>query len=429
MNSFIYQKYTYENKDEYFVIKYYYEIKNIETFIHQIKVPKKIIKNKGKNFEKIIFELGIMEMINYYKLTLSKEIIIKCGFLNQKQKAFFKKTFKKGLSELLYRNKIKQFNFSIQTLSAKRIIKEKLNLKGNLIPVGGGKDSCVTLELLKNESCTAILINPKEPMRKCTEISEVKKKMEVLRILDMEKLKKLNEQGYYNGHIPVSACYSFIFLFVAYISNLQNIVLSNEASTFESYVKNKEVNHQYSKSLAYENDFNKHINEFVNIKYFSFLRPLFEVQIAHLFSQMKKYHPIFKSCNLGSKGETWTWCNECAKCLFIYIILSPFLSEKEMINIFGINLLDKEDLKDIFIELIGKGKTKPFECVGTFKEINYALNLTIKKYKKPLPFLLDLYYNKYMVQIDENLLNNFSPSNLDEKYEKILKEALLWKTL
>ena len=50
------------------------------------------------------------------------------------------------------------------------------------------------------------------------------------------------------------------------------------------------------------------------------LRPLKEIQIAMLFSKYTKYHKVFKSCNLGSKGSTWEWCCSCPKCLFVYII-------------------------------------------------------------------------------------------------------------
>lgn len=62
----------------------------------------------------------------------------------------------------------------------------------------------------------------------------------------------------------------------------------------------EKINHQYSKSYEFENDFEEYSKKYLKteIKYFSFLRPLNELQIAKLFSKYKKYHKVFKSCNV-----------------------------------------------------------------------------------------------------------------------------------
>ena len=112
------------------------------------------------------------------------------------------------------------------------------------------------------------------------------------------------------------------------------MALSNESSANESNVQGEKINHQYSKSFEFENDFRKYYNKYLkrNVEYFSFLRPLNELQIAMAFSKFEKYHTIFKSCNVGSKGAEWKWCCNCPKCLFVYIILSPFLYKQKLIN-------------------------------------------------------------------------------------------------
>ena len=75
---------------------------------------------------------------------------------------------------------------------------------------------------------------------------------------------------------------------------------SNESSANEPSVVGTDINHQYSKSFEFENDFRNYEKEFLktNIEYFSLLRPLTELQIAMLFSKHKKYHDIFRSCNV-----------------------------------------------------------------------------------------------------------------------------------
>ncbi len=92
-------------------------------------------------------------MISYVKCTCSKEIEIKCNYINEEQIKFLKKLYYNGLGEFLYVNNIKiaeEDLFNITCLHDKvEIPKTSYEGNGNLICVGGGKDSCVSLELLK----------------------------------------------------------------------------------------------------------------------------------------------------------------------------------------------------------------------------------------------------------------------------------------
>ena len=128
--------------------------------------------------------------------------------------------------------------------------------------------------------------------------------------------------------------------------------------------------------------------------------------------------------------SNWEWCLNCSKCLFIYIILSPFLSEEELINIFGENLLNKESLLNDFIGLIGESANKPFECVGTYDEVIYAVNKSIYAYfelHKELPSLLQFYFNEHgLVPVDDNVLKSYNnQNNLEEHFAKLVKERIL----
>ena len=126
-----------------------------------------------------------------------------------------------------------------------------------------------------------------------------------------------------------------------------------------------------------------------------------------LFSKYEKYHPVFKSCNVGSKGETWQWCCDCPKCLFVYSILSPHLYKEKLVNIFGKDMFENESLLTTFKELLGRGDNKPFECVGTYEEVNYAISKTIKQLEQnneTLPYLLQYYKDNYEL-LDTNKIN------------------------
>ena len=204
----------------------------------------------------------------------------------------------------------------------------------------------------------------------------------------------LNAQGYLNGHTPFSAMLAFYTRLASALSVIPNVALSNENSANESTVPGTSVNHQYSKSLEFEDDFRTYVNEELRIKneessfnYFSFLRPLSELQIAMLFSRFTAYHDVFRSCNVGSKQDIW--CGHCAKCLFAYIILSPFIDPVRLNHIFGKPMLDDLTLELEFRQLIGEAETKPFECVGTVSEVRQALAMAIERwYPKKLPALL-----------------------------------------
>ena len=429
---FIYEKYEIiENNNEY-EIKFYFNIPNLTTFEPKIIIKKENITNKNINkdfLEYLVFNIGLVELISYVKCTCSPNIIIKCGYLNNEQINWFKKLYYNGLGEFLYRNNInisEQDLFNIETTQEKKEFNIEYNGIGNLIPVGGGKDSNVTLELLKEEDNTCFIINPKGANIECANISGYNT-ITIKRILD-KKIIELNKEGFLNGHTPFSAIVAFTSFLCAYLSNKKYIILSNEDSANQSTVIGTNINHQYSKTYEFENDFNEYTKKYFNIdiKYFSLLRPLTEFQIGMLFSKIEKYHKTFKSCNLGSKGETWEWCCNCPKCLFVYTILSPFLYKEKLINIFGKDLFEDKSLLETFQELLGYKETKPWECVGTYEEVRYAVSLIIKKLEnKKLPYLLEYYKNNYPLYLDEKFETKYNEkNNLDEHFEKIIKEAI-----
>jgi hypothetical protein len=429
-NTFIYDKFDIKETEDSYNITYYFEIPNLITFTPSYEIKKEFLKRKIDDFAKyLIFHIGLVELISYWKCACPKNVIIKAGYINEEQIKFFKKLYYYGLGEFFYKNDI---DISIDEFMSIEVQAEKTNYNvdyqgsGNLIPVGGGKDSCVSLELLKGLDNLPIAMNAKEVHLECAKAAGYDSMLTLNRILD-KGLIELNNKGFLNGHTPFSSLVSFVTYLMAYLTNRKYIVLSNEDSSNESTVIGTKINHQYSKTYEYENDFNEYTKKFFNIdiKYFSFLRPLSEYQIAQLFSNFKQYHKIFKSCNVGSKQKPWIWCGKCPKCLFVYIVLSPKLYKNDLINIFGKDLYEDESLLEIFKELIGDAKTKPFECVGTIKEVRYALSKTINRLDN-LPYLLKYYKDNYEL-ITEPMEDNYNNiNNLPEEFVTILKENLKW---
>lgn len=373
--------------------------------------------------ETLAFQIGMTELVSYWKIACPKRLVVKPFALTESQKRFWKKLYYNGLGEFMYLNGITVSETDLMQIESQLPMSfQSGDVRGmesmgsvrfderTLVPVGGGKDSVVTLECLRNEMpLIPMIVNPRGATLNCVETAGYKENEFIVinRTLDPTML-KLNAEGYLNGHTPFSALLAFISVLVAFGSRSKYIALSNENSANESTVPGTNINHQYSKSIEFERDFRNYVAENINkeVQYFSFLRPLSELQIASLFAQCSAYHPVFRSCNVGSKTDSW--CGHCPKCLFTWIILSPFLSHEKLVAIFGKDLMADASLQPILEELNGTAAVKPFECVGTVEEVR-ACDLAVKGNRQ---------------QVDA-ILNRFNTEHfLPEKFEQILKSRL-----
>lgn len=440
---FYYNGFSLTEDGDAIFLEYDFEIPGLTSFNPKIKILKKNMNFKSIDTvyaKNMAFNIGMIELISYWKCCCSPKIIVKCGFLDNNQINFWKKIYFYGLGELFFTNNIKtdiESFVNIEYLKNDNEFNYKViedESDGYIVPIGGGKDSVVTLETLKinKNRDFALIINPKPVTRKCAEIAGLADNniIEVYRSID-KRLIDLNSKGFINGHTPFSAMLAFVSYFVAYLLSKKYIALSNENSANESNVVGEKINHQYSKSFEFECDFENYASNYLKapVKYFSFLRPLNELQIAKIFSKHEKYHLTFKSCNVGSKEKDWIWCCNCAKCLFAYIILSPFLYKTKLVNIFGEDLFEKESLLETFIELTGNGKTKPFDCVGTYEEVNFAISKTIENLEKSnadLPILLKYYKNNFgLVDMSEDITKRFNEeNNLTEEQSDMLRKEV-----
>ncbi|CAF4315915.1 unnamed protein product [Rotaria magnacalcarata] len=110
-----------------------------------------------------------------------------------------------------------------------------------IVPIGGGKDSIVTLELLKKylQRKIPMIINPPKATLETALMAgfSLVEIVELQRTLDV-KLIRLNEQGFLNGYTPFSAMLAFVTLFVSAGARSKHVVLSNESGANESTIKN-----------------------------------------------------------------------------------------------------------------------------------------------------------------------------------------------
>lgn len=441
---FVYHGYEIEEDEKKVGLTFAFEIPGLAKFHPAWEFPKaagdtSVYKENG-TFLNLVFSLGMVELVSYWKLVCSPKVLVRAGALNSEQIFWWKDLYFNGLGEFYYTNGIEenQDDFMEIVSMGNPVTAADMPLgdqaKGCLVPIGGGKDSAVTLSLLKGEKDTnyCYIINPRGATLNTAERGGYgeDRLITVKRTLDKNML-ELNRQGYLNGHTPYSAIVAFSATIAAYMKGLKYIALSNESSANESTVEGSTVNHQYSKSFRFEKAFHDYEKEYIGsgTYYFSMLRPLSEFQIARYFASCREFHDIFRSCNAGSKEDIW--CGHCPKCLFVCLILSPFLSRAEIAEIFGRDMLNDEAMLEDFRKLTGMEKEKPFECVGSRDEVNASIALTIERLEKDgeeLPALFKYYKDNGFYEANfagrKQFFAYFDEENLlPEKYEELVRTS------
>jgi len=417
--------------------------------ITENKLNNKIILN---NF---LFNLHIALWISYYKLFPTKILEVKSGYLDQEQILFWEKFYRNWLGEFFITNNLdfsELINFKniwkvpdleniwiinnyISVETRQCLVSTEEKPEKNLLLWWGWKDSIVSYSILNKE-------NKKSDLFVFWKIDDIKKntaqiaEKEILLVKRQlsNNLFKLNEQWYYNWHVPITWIIAFVTFVVSYLYWYKNIILSNEKSASEENTtwKDLKINHQYSKSLEFEEDLNNYLHNYIsnNINYYSLLRGMYEYKIAEIFSnKWKKFFNSFSSCNRNFKinksgypqgvplQKNKLWCCECEKCCFVFLILSSHLEEKELINIFGENLFEKISLEKTFRELIWLENYKPFECVWTYEEsLLSAKKVIINHQQRALAFWIVLKNIKTEIL---NKCNSTVEQNLEKKLNKI----------
>ena len=380
-------------------VTYQFEIPGLAVFEPTLTFPDKVAGRSSINMfdsplgRRILFSLGMVELVSYWKATCSPTVLVHAGWLDETDIFWWKTLYRLGLGEFFYRNGIPPDPNGFMELRCELPNPAAAHADalaasaaspylpgGNLVPVGGGKDSVVTLELLAEhrENNVPFLINPTPAGLNTAAVAGYASEQTIsVRRTIHPRLLELNRMGFLNGHTPFSAIVAFSAYLTAFRFGFARIVLSNEASANEGNLEGLDVNHQYSKSYAFEHSFMEYArrNFGSGIHYFSLLRPFNELQIARRFAAAPvSYREVFRSCNAGSRENRW--CGQCPKCLFVRLILAPFLPAEELDRLIGPLLDDPAQISD-FDGLTGLTPIKPFECVGEAEEVRCAVEWTI----------------------------------------------------
>lgn len=327
--------------------------------------------------------LAVVSGVSYYKVAAPPRIVV-AELGGPAELAVAEAVYGPGLAELRYANGLDLDAHPAISID-RQVAAAPVRLLADgpfLVPVGGGKDSVVTIELLRDRFALQLFaVNHHTAIDACIATAELPAHW-VTRRLD-PLLFERNEQGALNGHVPVTAIVSVLAVTTAVLSGGRAVVMSNERSASDPnlVVDGATVNHQYSKSLEFERTMASAVAGSISpdLGYFSLLRPLSELAITRIFARLERYHPVFTSCNRAysvlAPLRTASWCCDCDKCRFVYLALAPFLERASMVAIFGRDLLDDPDQLPGFRALVGLDGYKPFECVGELDESRLAVQL------------------------------------------------------
>ena len=348
----------------------HYHFDTGERFEERITFPAGVQPNEALDrvFRLLLLACGV----SYYKAFAPYRIRCAAFALDAPTARFFTSFYVKGLAEFAWRNRIDLGEMRFETDGAEPPSPVPLDLpRLTCVPVGGGKDSIVTVECLKRAGEPLVLFSlgaaaPIEATIARAGLPAIR----VTRRLD-PALFALNEAGALNGHVPITGILSMIVLACAIMCGFDTIAMSNEHSASAPNIAG--VNHQYSKSFEFEQSFSRLLERHVRgVRYFSLLRPLSEVAIARRFACHPEYLPVFRSCNTAFRQAVerrgTNWCCDCPKCRFVFLVLAPFLERQRLVSTFGRDMLDDASQTDGFAELCGLLRHKPFECVGEIKE-------------------------------------------------------------
>jgi hypothetical protein len=346
--------------------------------------PPVLAPDREAAFQSALRLLHLIAGVSYYKAGVQARIAIDAGSLDAATAELLDTVYLHGLAEFAYQNKLDLRGTILFPSERSGSITVPATLKlprRSLVPIGGGKDSLVSVEMLKTvrEPMTATWVSSSELIAACAARTALPT-LNIRRQLAPE-LFEYNRLGAWNGHIPVTAINSAILVCAAILYGYDAIIFSNEQSASVATLEydGQQVNHQWSKSLEFEQRLRAYTKSHVaaDLDYFSLLRPWSELAVTREFSRSTLYDDVFSSCNRNFRirGERPAdrWCGQCPKCHFVFLALAPFVTKPRLLAIFGRNLLDDASLAPGFDALLEYREHKPFECVGEGRESRAAM--------------------------------------------------------
>lgn len=362
-----------------------YALDHDVDFVEQFDMPQgtRVSAAARKPVDGLLSLLHWAVGVSYFKTAVPDAVLCESGAPPPATAALLEALYSEGLGEFAYVNRMPALprpRFAPGAAVGPSASGGELSRV--LVPVGGGKDSVVAIEAMRCSSCELALFSVgNAPAIARTADAARLPRLIVRRQLD-PGLVALNRAGAMNGHVPITAIIACVAAITATLHGFDAVAMANERSSSQGNVRwdDIDVNHQFSKSLRAERLLAASVAELAPaLRVFSVLRPASELAIARAFARLGAYHDAFTSCNaifrLDPALRTASWCCDCPKCRFVFLILAPFMEPAHLRDVFGCDMLDDEGQYGGFALLTATGGHKPFECVGEEDESLAAMRM------------------------------------------------------
>lgn len=391
VNQFIFDRYEFDAKEQR--ADFYYRT----DAGHGFKESLAFNLNMSKTCSETALE-GALQLYwyaagsSYYKAHMAPEIV--ASGLDEWQSQNLSHLYKHGLGEFLYQNQLTP-DVVARFPHEKEYGEDEPPSKGHipsstqqrLVAIGGGKDSLVTVETLKQqgENFTTFRINSPS---QADNPGWVQAQLDLIGAPQVHVTRTLDpyltsREDQYRGHVPVTAIVSAAAIITAVLGDFTEVVFSNEASadepTIEDY-RGMPINHQYAKSTEVEQMLQTWASRYIdnNVKYYSFLREKTELEIAEIFAKevFNKYKGKWSSSNTNFRQDApnkLDWDLTSPKTCTVFALLAPYIPREDLIVEFGGNPFAVTENQETWQKLLGKRDAKPFECVATTEEMQQSL--------------------------------------------------------
>jgi UDP-N-acetyl-alpha-D-muramoyl-L-alanyl-L-glutamate epimerase len=402
MHTFKILDYEYKTEGRKLVVDFKYKFDHVgEVFVENVIFPitqewSDVIEydlRRALDHYALVASVSYLKFFPYSEIQISEHV-----YISSDQVDYLNTTFKNGLGEFWFTNKLDPNKFvgfkdkgysQLVKNECMEIVSTKL-----LVLQSGGKDSLVTAQLVREKGLEFDSLYVTNKSAGYPEfLNESCKPGKLLigsRTVDLSQNELMLANGGHLGHVPFSAIYSAYSMVVAVMGEYTHVLASLESSSKEGneMIGDLVVNHQWSKSLTHEKMFNEliaklYLNEH---SYGSIIRPFTELKIAELFVEkcFDQFGYKFSSCNQanyiqGHDPSSLGWCLNCAKCANAALLFAPFLEREKLEKLFSGNPFKNTNLTKHFIDLLGQGAHKPFECVAETDELKMAYNMSLQR--------------------------------------------------
>ena len=357
------------------------------SFVEEFELPEgtRVTDSDRERVDGLLALLHWVAGVSYFKTAAPPAVRSEVGAPPPAAARLLEALYSEGLGEFAYVNQLPRLPrpaFDSAPITSARPTLGQPGGPRVLVPVGGGKDSVVALEIVRRSGLDMSLFSVGDavPIARTAEVAGVPR-LVVKRRID-PGMGELNRSGALKGHVPVTAIVTCVAMLTAALHGFDTVAMANERSASQGNLAwdGVDVNHQFSKSLRAERLLREATAELApGMETFSLLRPASELGIARAFAGMPNYHHAFTSCNavfrLDPELRATSWCTDCPKCRFVFLALAPFTDPEHLRDVFGRDLLADEAQFEGFALLTATGGNKPFECVGEEQESLAAIRL------------------------------------------------------